>query len=615
MGGVAKPSEHRVRCLSPFIKSDGDAQLRLSIDGNQVGIKLSISHLNAHLVAELPDRALDLLEVAAVVYGADAAVSRGGTADQQMGAKWHRHFEVEMPVRDCVFWQDNETVMALEEMLMFLSGDRFVFRFTRKNEMDGARTPFFKFDENSAWRATRVMMFSGGLDSFAGALEEIAEQGQRVALVSHFSASKIAPTQRNLYQALVNKFGAGTCRHIRVQVQMVGSGLKEGSHRARSFLFAALGAVAAQAFGLQRVSFHENGVVSLNLPPVGNVLGTRATRTTHPQTMAHFSGFLGRVFAAEVRVDNPYFWRTKKDVVELIARLGMSDQIAHTRSCADVHNQTRQYPHCGRCSQCIDRRFAILAAGLERFDPEEAYRVALMTDPRNSLIDREIALSYLRTARAYEQMTATDLERSFPAVLSTVAHLDQPPDTALAMVTQMLKRHGKGVSGVLRQAFGNGDAEDFPEASLPRLYGEEERRGALPMIEAPTIPAAPLSQIALSVDERARRVVIDGRVTIARNATADILIALAGEWLVGAGQGLDPLDFPFVGTTALAKKFGLEEEALRRRVMRARTELRRKFASAGMNDEFASELIESQVWHGYRLCPDQVTIRRVVGET
>ena len=86
---------------------------------------------------------------------------------------------------------------------------------------------------------------------------------------------------------------------------------------------------AAQAFKLDRVSFYENGIVSLNLPPVGNVLGTRATRTTHPQTLARFTDFLSAVFESGTPTDNPFFWRTKKDVVETIARLNMGGWIAH----------------------------------------------------------------------------------------------------------------------------------------------------------------------------------------------------------------------------------------------------------------------------------------------
>lgn len=295
---------------------------------------------------------------------------------------------------------------------MFLTGDRFAFTFTEAPSAKAPRSPFFKFDKESSWQATRVLMFSGGLDSLSGAVEEIAEHGQRVALVSHFSATKIAPVQRYMQRSLADAFGANTCQHVPVQVQMMGRSLKEGTHRSRSFLFAALGAITAEAFDLNRVSFHENGVVSLNLPPVGNVLGTRATRTTHPQTLSRFTALLGQVFQGAMRVDNPYFWRTKKEVVETIARLNMAEQIAVSRSCADVHNQTRQHPHCGRCSQCIDR----------------------LEGSRTDVRDREIALSYVRNAQAFEYMTPEDLERSLPAVLDAVMHVQQPPETALDMI-------------------------------------------------------------------------------------------------------------------------------------------------------------------------------------
>ena len=147
----------------------------------------------------------------------------------------------------------------------------------------------------------------------------------------------------------------------------------------------------------------------MNLPPVGNVLGTRATRTTHPQTMARFTGFFSLVFEGSLRIDNPFFWRTKTDVVATIDRLGMADQIAHTRSCADVHNQTIQFPHCGRCSQCIDRRFALIAAGLEKFDPEESYRLNLMFGERITVQDREAALSYVRMAQGFEDIVFSSI--------------------------------------------------------------------------------------------------------------------------------------------------------------------------------------------------------------
>ncbi len=607
------PSRYNIQCIGAVTKSGGDEELRLSIDGEHAGVKLLISQLNKQMVAGLPDRALDLLEIAALVYAADAAVSRGGPADQQMGRKWHRQFNIEMPVRDLTFWTDHGLLHVLEEALMFLTGDRFEFTFLQKKDADAERSRFFKFGADSAWRPNRVLMFSGGLDSFSGALEEIAEHSQRVALVSHFSASKIAPIQRSLSKALATKFGPDVCQHVPVQVQMTGGSMKEGTHRSRSFLFAALGAIAAQAFGLDRVSFYENGVVSLNLPPVGNVLGTRATRTTHPQTLARFTDFFGRVFKHGCRIDNPYFWRTKKDVVEAVSRLGMKDQIAHTRSCADVHNQTKQYPHCGRCSQCIDRRFAILAAGLSKFDPEEAYRVALMKDSREGAVDRETALSFVRNAHAFEHMTPPELERLFPAVLDAVNYLDQPPETTLSMITDLLRRHGTGVSNVMRQTLANETVETFADNSLPRLYGDAQRQVVLPAVRSEPVnqTSEQAQALLIEIDEPRCIVVLDRKIEIARNVTADLLIELSKSWLTGAGKGLPPLDFPLLQATRLADRFGLDgEEAVRRRVLNARNLLTRRLVSCGFEASLGKDIIENIPWRGYRLAPDRVVVRR-----
>lgn len=611
LGVGVPPPEYHIQCLSPLTKSGGDEELRLELDGTPFGVKLRVSQLSKQMVAGLPDRALDLLELAALVYGSDAAVSRGGTADQQMGRKWHRRFVVDMPVRDLAFWQDDDQIGALEKTLMFLSGDRFEFTFRQKTDPEAERWRFFNFNNDSAWSADRVLMFSGGLDSMAGALEEIAEHGHQVALVSHFSATKIAPVQRELRKALAEKFGTDCCRHVPIQVQMTGRGMKEGTHRSRSFLFAVLGAITAQAFGLDRVSFHENGVVSLNLPPVGNVLGTRATRTTHPQTLTRFTTFFSKVFEGGLRVDNPFFWRTKKDVVQTIARLNMKDQIAHTRSCADVHNQTKQHPHCGRCSQCIDRRFAMLAAGQEQYDPADAYRVDLMDDPRSGVVDREIALSYVRNAHAFEFMSPDSLERHFPAVLDAVNHLETPSETTLKMITDLLNRHGAGVSEVMRGIFAKNEPNSFREGSLPKLYGEVQSQVLLPAVAIPQTATKKTEAILMEIDEKKRKVVFDGCIPIERNASADLLIELSKAWLDGAGRGLALLDYPTIRASDLANLLNVDiEEVVRRRVMTARRLLRQRFQSSGSGFVSAEELIETLPWSGYRLAPDRIVVRR-----
>ncbi|WP_233421907.1 7-cyano-7-deazaguanine synthase [Ruegeria profundi] len=612
MGAVAPLPEVEVRWLPPLTKSGGDEVLRLDIAGREVAMTLRIGQLNRQLVEGLQDRALDLLEIAALVYCADAAVSRGGLADQKMGEKWRRRFVATMPVRDLDFWQRESVVQTLEETLMFLSGDRFEFSFSTKDEPDAERSRFFKFGRNSSWKPHRVLMFSGGLDSFAGAVEEIVEQKHRVALVSHASSTKIAPVQKRLISALSKRYGPETCRHIPMTAQLKSRSTAERTHRTRSFLFAVLGSITATAFGLDRVSFHENGVVSLNLPPVGNVVGTRATRTTHPKTLKLFTGLLRLVFENDMRVDNPYFARTKAEVVERISQLGMADQIVETRSCADVHNQTHQYFHCGRCSQCIDRRFAMLSKGLERFDPEDAYRVDLMSDARPNGIDREMALSYVRNAVLFENATPDALIRNFPVVLDAVNHFDSPPDTAMSMIADLLNRHGKAVTSVMRRTLESKSPGEFPEQSLPRLYGEMQSALSLPFVPAPSVDKNENEKppLTIEIDKTSRLVLIGEHIELKKNATADLLIVLAEEWLRAAGKGLEPLEYPCLKSGDLVEKLGVEtDEVVRRRILTARRTIAKRFKSAGLSIDKPQELIENLSWHGYRLAPERVVIR------
>jgi len=47
-------------------------------------------------------------------------------------------------------------------------------------------------------------------------------------------------------------------------------------------------------------------------------------------------------------------------------------------SCARIREMTVPQTHCGVCSQCVDRRFAVLAARLEAHDPETLYKLDLL---------------------------------------------------------------------------------------------------------------------------------------------------------------------------------------------------------------------------------------------
>src|SRR5207249_4220488 len=103
-------------------------------------------------------------------------------------------------------------------------------------------------------------------------------------------------------------------------------------------------------------------------------------------------------------VENPLLWKTKAEVVRLIADAGCGPLIKYTTSCTSTWEMTKQYPHCGTCSQCIDRRFAVLAAGQQGNDPAEAYKVDLLIGERTEGDPRTMLAAYLETANEIETM-------------------------------------------------------------------------------------------------------------------------------------------------------------------------------------------------------------------
>jgi hypothetical protein len=285
---------------------------------------------------------------------------------------------------------------ALEETLMALSDDRFDFTFV-PSDAEPAVAP----GSNSAmtgWQADRVIMFSGGLDSLSGALEEMVEHNQGCACQPLLLDKDLEGSERPCSRPAPSLLGERAFRHLPSKSSSEKAATAKARIARARFFLPHWGSSRLYRLPSDRVSFHENGVVSLNLPPVGNVLSTRATRTTHPRTLALFSKLFSRVASRTIRIDNPSFWKTKTEVMETIGRLGGADLIGISASCADTHNRTTQHPHCGRCSQCVDRRFAALASGLDLKDPAEAYALDLMEGVRTDARDREIALSYVRNA-------------------------------------------------------------------------------------------------------------------------------------------------------------------------------------------------------------------------
>jgi 7-cyano-7-deazaguanine synthase in queuosine biosynthesis len=579
-------NEHLVICGDLEPQKAGGRLLRLNLHGKAPNVRLQIADISRRLLTNLPDVLVDLLNLASYVYAADAAVSRGGRSAAQMGARWRRAFRFDVPVRLPDLWRSDAVRSALVETLGFLSDDEYQFEFHPFTHPPPADAYFpFPADEATRFSPDEVILFSGGLDSLAGAVNELSAN-KRVALVSHRSATKIAGAQLNLVQELKRRFGFDHVLHVPVWANLDGSLGQESTHRTRSFLFAALGAVTARLFDRDGIQFFENGIVSLNLPPVAQVVGARATRTTHPQTVAGFRRVLTEVLGRPFQVENPFAWLTKSEVIQSLAENGSGDLIRHARSCTCVHEMTRLHSHCGHCSQCIDRRFGVLAAGLGPEDPAEAYKIDLFSGERTAGPDREMALAYVRTASAIHSMADVAFFTHYGETNRVVGFFPESPDKVASSVLDLHRRHAAAVCRVVDGAIA-ANASALREARLPStcllalIVGQRPDEVAYPegrVVEERTEPAT--VQIRMAFDEGGNRV----------------LFHRWGE-LTGVSARL-----------LLRETDCNDEETLRRRVLRCRNQISRIAKQAGDVPPPAYAVIENMPWHGYRLNPDGVRI-------
>ena len=201
--------EHLVLCGGVDLsRAETATGVRLNLRGASANVRLRIADISRRLLTNLPDVLVDLLDVASYVYAADAAVSHGGKSDAQMGALWRRSFRFVIPVRRPDLWSSNAVLGTLTEALSFLSDDNYEIEYKQLEKPPAIETYFESpAPEETGFTPDDVILFSGGLDSCAGAVEQL-QRNKKIALVSYRSSSKIVETQKYLVKQLRTRFGA-----------------------------------------------------------------------------------------------------------------------------------------------------------------------------------------------------------------------------------------------------------------------------------------------------------------------------------------------------------------------------------------------------------------------
>ncbi len=371
--------------------------------------------------------AIDLAIVGAAVTAADTRVNRGSEADDH----WTRDLHLYIPVSNAGLWETQ--VPLLRTTLNFLTGDRWTLHFRPRPPGRDVLSPQPEVLQNTF--PTKVCLFSGGLDSFIGAIDLLTD-GEVPLLVSHYWDGNDSKHQGLCSEALKSEYGSGRFQQIYARVgfdtNLVAEKMREDTLRARSFMFFSLAALAASSIGGTSVMIHvpENGLISLNVPLDTLRVGALSTRTTHPFYMARFNELLRNLgIAAELH--NPYRFQTKGQMVDGCKNKPFLAQKAKlTISCSSMgknrwlkDKSKNKRMHCGYCWPCLIRR-AAMQRGLGS-DDTQYYIPSLQAGVLNTLRaeGETIRSVQLALARYHAKPSRAELDIHKPGPL-----IDHPDD-------------------------------------------------------------------------------------------------------------------------------------------------------------------------------------------
>ncbi|MDP9359488.1 MAG: 7-cyano-7-deazaguanine synthase [Chloroflexota bacterium] len=427
-----------------------DHRLEITTRGKDPELNFVVEDLLGKLSGRIAPRVQDLLSLAAYCFAADRMVRRGGPIDVHREG-WRRELVLCLPVADPAFWSQPALVRLLTETLDFGTDDRWTFHFTPAKR-PAPPLEITWDDRELLEQPDTVVLFSGGTDSLCGVVEAV-RQGARPVLVSHWAADHVKARQKRLRATVRREFGCWEFPLVQIELHRRDKQDGENSQRTRGFLFACLGAAVAAHLRISTVLLPENGYVSISPRINDQLVGALASRGTHPKFLALFNRFIDRVFDDAVTVVNPLWNRTRAEALATLKEANCQALLRQTYSCGKMQGRSPGKPNCGGCSQCIDRRFAVIAAGLDEHDLADRYEFDLFTERVPEGEARTVALSYLRFA---EELRPLDPE----AILDQRRELDlcvDPNDPAADRqfldLAEMLQRHAAEALGVMEQMY------------------------------------------------------------------------------------------------------------------------------------------------------------------
>ena len=315
----------------------------------------------------IPEIYEDLFVIGISIFALDKRIDRRKFEDC-----WTRNINVNIPVLKIEQWKQTEVLW--NNMLTFLTGDKWDIHFRKCEKQYSKRENSNRIHLNLE-RCNCVSLFSGGLDSYCGAIK-LLEDGNMPCLVGHNEYPKLRKKQeeftktfQRLYPKQTVKFVSFTA-NSRAPKNSQGENLvgTENTSRGRSLLFLCAALSIAGILGENvPVYIPENGFIGLNLPLTNGRKGTCSTRTTHPYFLNRFSEIL-KCVGINNPIINFFTFLTKREIVGLVKdteafKSDYVDTISCSLPCLARFNMIviNGYPvNCGYCYPCLIRKSSLL---------------------------------------------------------------------------------------------------------------------------------------------------------------------------------------------------------------------------------------------------------------
>jgi hypothetical protein len=369
----------KVDIIIPTARRGEFSEIKLEYEdseSNKISVPLNIEFRNMYrFTRKKSGISFDVFLIGCYVYGIDVLLPRKEFSVNG----WSRDIEVEIPVESPEIF--NEGKDDLMHLLSFLTGDNWEISFKKRETallyIIGPRGKVYTHGYRKSFKI--VSLFSGGLDSLIGVIDQLSSSNDKLVLVSHYDASFKGPkSDQNKIKEILNPKFPNRYHLLQTRVDLSGKDTNgndieyETTLRGRSFLFLCQAIFVAHSIEEEIVVLiPENGTISLNHPLTPSRRSSCSTRTAHPYYISKVGDFVSKLGLNHF-IRNNYEMKTKGEMVEeckdrgtLLATYKSSCSCAKRGTRKDIRDLTTGTNHCGICMPCIYRRVALNKIGID----------------------------------------------------------------------------------------------------------------------------------------------------------------------------------------------------------------------------------------------------------